>query len=398
MAVVVTIIALAVAVIIGAIVAGVRISRRNDAVWQNAAQTLGIEFVPSGTFKPRRMEGRVGTIDVVVDTYTESHGNSSAAYTRYRATYPDLGLGLKLQKQTGLHRFGKVFGMQDIEVGDEGFDDAVMIKGDEPDAVRSFLTPSRVIAIERLLGAFSGTTITDTDLVWRRRGVETNPQALVATTRRLAAAAGVIAAGSGVADRALTKQQTGDLAAAASELGDEIRGPGETDVETRMTGAVTLYAAGRRDEAAEVLRGLERDIPGDPEVAGWMRQTERRPSPSPAGDVDASALAQDLFGRDEMSYETMARFEDEYRGARVRWTGTVKEISSARDAAARRFVVGIGAATHDLYGRVSVDAVIDSPGGTAHLRRGDAIRFSGILATCDPLMRNVYLEDARIEA
>jgi hypothetical protein len=382
------------------IVIALRISRRNDAAWQSAAQTLGLEFVPSAAFKSRRMEGRVGTIDIVVDTFSEQHGNSSTTYTRYRAGYPDLGLGLKLRKQTGLHRFGKVFGMQDIEVGDQGFDDAVMIKGDEPDAVRAFLTPSRVLALQRLLTSFSGAVVADSDLVWKRRGVETNAQTLVSVTRRLAGAAGVIATGSRVADRALSKQQTGDLAAAADELSEEIRGPGDTDVETRMTGAATLYAAGRREEAAAVLRDLDSDVPGDREITGWLRRTEQAPAPSPAAEreVDAAALAEDLFGRDEMSYETMARFDDRYRGARVHWSGTVKQISSARDSERRRFVVGIAEASHVLYGRVFVDAVLDSPGGTAYLKRGDTVRFSGVLATCDPLMRNVYLEDVRIEA
>src|SRR5439155_325125 len=74
------------------------------------------------------------------------------ARTRLRAFFPrPLGLGLHVSREAPiLHGLGKLFGMQDIELGDPAFDRAFLIKGQPPERVRQLFGAPEARA--RLLG------------------------------------------------------------------------------------------------------------------------------------------------------------------------------------------------------------------------------------------------------
>ena len=106
---------LVIAFVAVAINLGARSVRKQRAKWTQAASDLGIEFVPGRFVSIGKLVGTVEGHETTVDTYTQRSGNNSQTYTRYRIGYPDLGLGLKLSRQTTLSGITKFFGAQDVE-------------------------------------------------------------------------------------------------------------------------------------------------------------------------------------------------------------------------------------------------------------------------------------------
>ena len=88
--------------------------------------------VHEGTWlKGATADGRLGDLQVLVDTYTVSTGKSSSTYTRIRA-WGDQPAALVIAPEGLVARFGKALGASDLEVGDPAFDDAVILRGEPP--------------------------------------------------------------------------------------------------------------------------------------------------------------------------------------------------------------------------------------------------------------------------
>ena len=103
--------------------ARMRVTRQR---WTGAADLLGFAEVRSG-FRPR-ISGSEGQVRTTVDVYSKSSGESQSTYTRYRIEFHSIGLGLRLSRQTGWRGVLRVFGAQDIEVGNATFDANFVIK------------------------------------------------------------------------------------------------------------------------------------------------------------------------------------------------------------------------------------------------------------------------------
>ena len=127
------------------------------------------------------MTGQINGLTVTIDT----HQSNDTTFTRYRVRYPSLGLGLQAKRQHGLARVGKLLGFQDIEVGDPVFDEAIIVKGDYPERVASFLTPSRRVAITGLIELYPGSKITDTEIAYSKRGLDSDYRQLISTMQRI---------------------------------------------------------------------------------------------------------------------------------------------------------------------------------------------------------------------
>ncbi|HEX3046981.1 MAG TPA: DUF3137 domain-containing protein [Bacillota bacterium] len=106
-------------------------------VWTELCREIGAEFVKGGFWKGDRVEARVGEWTLVLDTYTVSDGKTSHTFTRMRAPYcnPD-GFRFKIYRKGLFSELGKLFGMQDIEIGDPEFDRDFIIKGNDEAKVR----------------------------------------------------------------------------------------------------------------------------------------------------------------------------------------------------------------------------------------------------------------------
>ena len=94
----------------------------------------------------------------------------------------------------------------------------------------------------------------------------------------------------------------------------------------------------------------------------------------------------------------------EYRGLEVRWSGSVKSVgrippkSEIGDEGGESLVVTVARIEHDLYGNTDIDAVVGiQPGSGFGIRQGDEVTFAGTLVRVDPLVRTVFVADARLE-
>jgi hypothetical protein len=99
-------------------------------VWQQLCHEIGADFIAGGFWKGNRVQAHVRTWTITLDTYTVSSGHSHVTYTRMRAPYvnPD-GFRFTIYRKSLFSGLGKLLGMQDIEIGDQEFDEAFIIKG-----------------------------------------------------------------------------------------------------------------------------------------------------------------------------------------------------------------------------------------------------------------------------
>jgi hypothetical protein len=407
------IVAVAVVVIIAA--RGHR--QRIAATWASAARSLGMEIQLGSTFRNPKIEGRVDDLGVTVDTYTRGSGNNSQTYTRFRVRYPSVGIDFDLSRQTGLSTITKLFGAQDVEIGDPTFDDTFTIKSDQPGRLAAVLTPTRRTTILNLAASFPGVNVTNGAIRWDRRGVVTDPGVIVTVVRRLIGAAYVMIDRDGAAtglDAAIEARNEGDLETTTErirQLGDSFRDL----VEIRRIEAETLAEAGE-PEAAGMLAELAEELPDDDEIRGWRdRVGAESPAPAPAtppaidiadagpSGLAADAIAADLFGESRLSFETSRRFDERYAGTVVQWSGSVRSTREYRrdpklgDAPGTRVVVSVARIENDLYGQTTVDAVVGLPAGNANTLRGrDEVTFQGTLVGVDAMMRNLFVGGARL--
>jgi hypothetical protein len=111
-----------------------------DEVWRQLAGEIGASYVGGGTWHADKVQARVKEWTVTLDTYTVSTGKSTVTFTRMRAPYvnPD-GFRFKVYRKGLFSGLGKMFGMQDVEIGDHEFDQAFIVQGNDESKLRSLL-------------------------------------------------------------------------------------------------------------------------------------------------------------------------------------------------------------------------------------------------------------------
>lgn len=395
----------------GIVIFAVRAQKqRVAAAWNAAARQLGMDIQQGSTFSNPKIVGRVEALSIKVDTVTRNSGNNSQTFTRYRVTYPSPGVDFELHRQTGFSTITKFFGAQDIEIGDQRFDNTFVVKSDQPRQVAAAMTPTRRTTLLQLAAAFPGIRIKDTQVQWEKRGVATNPDHIVTVVRRLIGAGFVIAGIGGAEsalDDAIAARNEGELGAAAEQV-REASGAFRELLEVRRMEAETAAEAGA-PEAAELLADVAEELPDDAEIKGWQERVAAAPhqgeqpaarrAPDPA---DATEIAGELFGESRLSFETSRIFDERFKGRLVRWSGPVRSVREYRrdadlgESPGTRAVVTVATIENDLYGQTTVDAVIGLPPGNANILRGRDITFQGTLAKVDAMMRNLFVADAEI--
>ncbi len=382
-------------------------NRTTTTRWNEAAEQLGLQTLPKKGLGRRAIAGTLAGHPVHIDTVTRGSGNQQHTYTRFRVEYPAKGIDLSLSREHALRKLTKLFGAQDVALGDPTFDDAFIVKTSDPARVAALLTPAVRDSLLRLLATYPQVLVRDDHLSLERSGLIRSSDALVSITRRLLATARVLAGTSAAAgtDGLIDARNRGELRSVAERLGEVVAADPD-DVDTRMREMDALAAAGDERAAADRLAALEKLLPADPEVAGWKRalQTPTGPAPVPPSEAneDPDPIAVDLFGGDDLSFETLATFNRSYRGLPIRWRGRVKEARPFRhdsDLGAGpgvRATVTVARVDNDLYGNTEVDLVAGLPddAGRRPLGAGDDVVIEGTLSGCDPLSRNLFAKDA----
>lgn len=116
-----------------------------EEVWHELCNQIGAEYVDGGFWNTSKVVAHVKNWSVTLDTYIVSTGKSSVTYTRMRAPYvnPD-GFRFKIYREGLFSGLGKLLGMQDICIGDDDFDKAFVIKGNDENKVISLFSDTRI--------------------------------------------------------------------------------------------------------------------------------------------------------------------------------------------------------------------------------------------------------------
>ena len=117
-------------------------------VWQQLSREMGARFVEGGFTKSDKVLVTHGEWTVTLDTYAVSTGKVTIIFTRMRAPYvnPD-GFRFRVYRRGVFSDIGKALGMQDVEVGQAGFDEDFIIKGTDEGKLRQLFANPKIRAL-----------------------------------------------------------------------------------------------------------------------------------------------------------------------------------------------------------------------------------------------------------
>lgn len=369
---------------------------KGKSAWQEAGMELGIACEAGGILSGPRLQGTVDGIRIEVDTHTQHSGNSSVTYTRYVAWHPaPIGLGLSVARQGAWRGVAKLFGVQDIEVGDPDFDAAVVVKGRDPAAVQAFLTPERRARILHAVADWPKLRIADELVRLETVHVERDGQRLCQTVRGLAAFTAGLST-----ERAFspppTRPRFGPVAPPAPPPPPP-RLP--VDAGARDSG-LRVRPAGAPPPPAPSAEPPPRPSPAPPALP--PEPEPARPEPVTGGPALADLCAL-LFKPGQSGTTAEKIFQNDYAGQVIRWQGQLRsfqrsgyDVVFGSQAMARAVFDTVEVET-GRYGARRVQVIAQFP--EDHLPRlqalsGKALWFSGRLVRLDGLMRTLYVADA----
>ncbi len=112
-----------------------------EEIWTQIANEIGGEFVDRGFWKADGVAFKHKEWTIFLDSFSRSNGQyGSTPYTRIRAPFVNKdGLYFKIYRENFFSSIGKLFGMQDIQVGDPYFDNEFIIKGNSEEKIQKLL-------------------------------------------------------------------------------------------------------------------------------------------------------------------------------------------------------------------------------------------------------------------
>jgi hypothetical protein len=113
--------------------------------WRRLAEELEGRYVAGGLRRGDRVEVAHGDFTLTLDHYVVSTGKSTVVYTRMRAPFDNRsGFRFTIYRRGVFTGLGKLFGMQDIEVGGLEFDREWVVKSNDESRVRALLANHRI--------------------------------------------------------------------------------------------------------------------------------------------------------------------------------------------------------------------------------------------------------------
>lgn len=114
-------------------------------IWRQLSAEIDARYVEGGFWKGDKVHATHDEWTVTLDTYAVSTGKTTIIFTRMRAPYVNPGGFRFTVYRKGLFSgIGKMLGMQDIEIGDESFDQDFIIKGNDETRVRELLSNQKI--------------------------------------------------------------------------------------------------------------------------------------------------------------------------------------------------------------------------------------------------------------
>ena len=172
--------------VIGAVVIWLigQYSKRRKAAWQQAAQELGLQYTDGGMWKTNHIDGFIGKLSVVIDTFTRGSGKNSSTYTRFRVQGAAIPRNLTLKGEGLGTTFSKLFSGEDVEVDDQPFDRKVLLEGPEAQSVA--LMSHRARHLTQMLVEHGG-RVSEGELYCETRGVSSDAHYMAQIARLLTA-------------------------------------------------------------------------------------------------------------------------------------------------------------------------------------------------------------------
>jgi len=397
-----------------------------NAAWQTAASHRRLLFQPAELFSGPEITGTLEGCHIRVNTATRG-GDSSKKYTGFHVEYPQtLGLGLKLTEQGMMSGVTRLFGGQDIEVGDSWFDQAVVVKGSNTEQVVQFFSPARRRKVIAFFAEFPGAKIGDHEIKWEKASVVEQSSGILNPLEHMVELAQCFTGEQEFVEE--TTDQVDDdrheiileephdppapppleiMMQGGSEFAvlDMVEQPTEVDYPQDNEPAANLEPVPLDHPEAEDVEPTAVDAFEDP-GADAPRVQDPQPDPEPAqvNLLSAQTVAESLFGGSIMSYQVKEVFEEKFRGRRVQWSGILTSVAQYPFDRVFGRVPGTKAVVqvHDAAGRTgrqSVKASVQLPAeALAELRPkvGKSVAFEGELIECDGFMNSIFVGDGRI--
>ena len=109
-------------------------------IWHKLSAAIGGSYSPRTWRRSDRIQVEHAHWTITLDTYTVHANNTHLPFTRFRAPFVETeGLRFKIKRSHAFSFVGRWLGLQDVEVGDEPFDRAFVIKANDETRVRAFL-------------------------------------------------------------------------------------------------------------------------------------------------------------------------------------------------------------------------------------------------------------------
>lgn len=116
-----------------------------EEIWRQLSDEIGGEFTQGGFFKQTKIEVHHEQWTITLDTFSESAGETTVIYTRMRAPFVNKdGFRFTIYRKGFFSDLGKLLGMQDVEIGEPGFDDTFIIKGNDEAKLRLLFSNERI--------------------------------------------------------------------------------------------------------------------------------------------------------------------------------------------------------------------------------------------------------------
>lgn len=112
-----------------------------DEIWSQLSQEIGARFQAGGLLGTGKVTLSHGQWEITLDTYAVSTGKSSTTFTRLRAPYVNAdGFRFNVFIQGVFDSLRKVFGLQDVSIGDPSFDDRFIVQSSSEDEIKRLLS------------------------------------------------------------------------------------------------------------------------------------------------------------------------------------------------------------------------------------------------------------------
>jgi hypothetical protein len=120
-----------------------------EEIWRQLCSEIDAQYVEGGFWKGDKVQAHHEQWTITLDSYTVSQStgetHSSTTYTRVRAPYVNKdGFRFTIYRKGFFSDLGRLFGMQDVEVGYPEFDEAFVIKGSDEEKLRALFSNSRI--------------------------------------------------------------------------------------------------------------------------------------------------------------------------------------------------------------------------------------------------------------